>query len=76
MKGITIAMHELIYCCRHCFHIATTGVIVGSAKTIETIQHYPVVAQCRRCEQFNCVPVNNTMISSLMDHPGASVTSG
>lgn len=69
-------MHELIYCCRHCFHIATTGVIVGSATTIETIQHYPVVAQCRRCEQFNCVPVNNTMISSLMDHRATSAAPG
>jgi hypothetical protein len=67
-------MHELIYCCRHCLHVETTGVIVGSATTIETIQHYPVVAQCKRCEQFNCVPVNSTMASSVLTHHAASAS--
>lgn len=63
-------MRELIFCCRHCLEIDTTGVVIDSEATVVAIRQYPIVAQCRRCHQFNCVPVSNTMISSLFEATG------
>jgi hypothetical protein len=55
---------ELIFCCRHCLTVDTSGVIADSDATIDAIRQYPLVIQCRRCQRYNCVPVSDTMISS------------
>jgi len=63
-------MRELIFCCRYCFYVDATGVLVGSEATVAEIQHFPLLVQCKRCDKYNCVPVNHTMISSLFEKSG------
>lgn len=61
---------ELIFCCRHCLGVDSTAVIVDSNATVEAISCLPLVIQCRHCDNFNCVPVSNTMVSSFFGASG------
>ena len=62
-------MRELIFCCPHCLVVDSTGISVGSDRTIEKIEHRPVRLQCKHCRRWMFVSVQNAMVSGFFERP-------
>jgi hypothetical protein len=62
-------MGELVFCCPQCLHIASTGIVTDIA-TMLRAQHRPIFVMCWVCRSFNCILVEDALVTTALDARG------
>jgi hypothetical protein len=62
-------MGELVFCCPQCLHIASTGIVTDIA-TMMRAQHRPIFVMCWVCRSFNCILVEDALVTESLDASG------
>jgi len=62
-------MEDLVYCCPQCLQLSRTGIVTDLA-TIMRSQRRPIFVRCEACGQFNCVMIEDALLTASLDPAG------